>query len=108
MSPGGTDASTSIMLRLKTIMMGSGNDQGTAVADSDDHPDRRDVGALLGRSRHGAWDLGLHGQSVTGRQAAIAVGAAAVFRAHQCSGKSHHFCAASAHPRCAGLLDSRY
>jgi uncharacterized MAPEG superfamily protein len=82
------------MLRLKVIKTGNSNDQGTAVADADDHPDRPDVGALHSRSRQGARAHGLHGQPVAERQSAIGVGAAALFRAFQCGRKSDHFRAA--------------
>ena len=75
------------------------NDQGTAVADADDHPDRPDVGALHHRPRHGARADGRHGQSVAQRQTAISLGAAALFRAHQCGRKprsfSRHWCSSS-------------
>src|SRR4029450_6902015 len=47
-------------------------------------------------------------KSVRGRQAAIVMGAEALFRPHQRSGKSHYFCTAGAHPRCAGPLHSEH
>ena len=48
--------------RRQQIKMGDGDVQGTDVADADGHPDRRVVGSLHSRSRHGARADGRDGQ----------------------------------------------
>src|SRR5262245_13203697 len=60
------------------------NDQGIDVADADNHPHRTDVGAIYPGSRDGSRSHGSHGQSLAARQAPVGLGAAVVFRAHQC------------------------
>ncbi len=59
------------------------DDQRIAVAHAHHHSHRRLVGALHHRSHPGARPEGRDGQSVAARQAAVALGGAALFRAHQ-------------------------
>ena len=84
------------------------DDQRIAVAHAHHHSHRRLVGALHPRSHPGARPDGHDGQSVAARQAAVALGGAALFRAHQRGRQSRHLRAAGSDARRARPLDARH